>query len=114
MSHARPLPKVVYLATARPKQKKKRRLGTLILVVLVTLYLGYTFAAQEYALVRLRAREAELIAERSAVEAEGSQLQAAIERLNTPEYIERLARQRLGLLRPQDGILLPVIVRPGR
>jgi len=115
MSNARPLPKIVYLPTARTKQKKKRRrIGTLVLVLLGTLYLAYTFASQEFALARLRAREAELVEVRSSLEEQAAKLGAEIELLNTPEYIERLARQRLGLIKPQDGILLPVIISPGR
>ncbi|MBT9135527.1 MAG: Cell division protein FtsL [Firmicutes bacterium] len=115
MSNIRPLPNIVYFPTAFPaRKKKKRRALVLGAVFLAVVYLAITFVAQELAMVRLREREIELLAVRSSLTEQATQLQAEIERLQTPEHIERLARQRLGLLKPQDGILLPVIVTPRR
>ncbi len=40
------------------------------------------------------------------------ELQQELERLDDPEYLEKLARQRLGLVRPGEELIIPYEVEP--
>ena len=82
--------------------KRKRNAGTFaVLFVLILLF------AVGYQLVNIRAKLASAEAEQSALaervarqEQENRSLEAALERSEDPEYLQQLARDRLGLVSP--------------
>ncbi|MGH2402890.1 MAG: FtsB family cell division protein [bacterium] len=59
---------------------------------------------------QLRRDAARLARERDDLRRENAQLREEIRLLSTPEYIERLAREQLGLVRP--GEIAVILVRP--
>ncbi len=59
---------------------------------------------------QLRRDAARLARERDELRRENAELREEIRLLNTPEYIERLAREQLGLVRP--GEIAVILVRP--
>lgn len=59
---------------------------------------------------QLRRDAARLARERDELRRQNAQLREEIRLLNTPEYIERLAREQLGLVRP--GEIAVILVRP--
>lgn len=60
---------------------------------------------------QLRRGAARLARERDELRLQNAQLREEIRLLNTPEYIERLAREQLGLVRP--GEIAVILVKPG-
>jgi len=70
------------------------------------------FVSQEFELRQLRRQEEELRRTYLGLLAKQDELKSEIELLNTDDYIERLARDRLGLIKPKDKILLPVYIVP--
>ena len=108
----------VHVATAQqsrivkfPKQVKKQRRRRrrfsfmLFCICVVLIYFGYTYSVQSAQLKELLAQEKALVERFQALQDEIEYLQREVERLGTDEYIEKLARERLGLVRPQDAIL---------
>jgi cell division protein FtsL len=61
---------------------------------------------------RLRREAAELIREREQLRRENAQLREEVRLLNTPEYIERIAREQLGLVRPGEIAIMLVRATP--
>lgn len=92
------------------KQRKRRRRFSFMLfcICLVLIYFGYTYSVQSAQLKELQAQEEALVERFRTLQAEIEHLQREVERLGTDEYIEKLARERLGLVRPQDVILQTV------
>jgi cell division protein FtsL len=59
---------------------------------------------------QLRRETAVLMREREMLRRQNAQLREEIRLLNTPEYIERIAREQLGLIRPDEMAI--ILVRP--
>ena len=68
-------------------------------------------ASWTYQLVELdrsmEKKKADLIQQKVHLTAENEKLRKDIERLNTPSYIEQLAREKLGLVRKGEIIIAP-------
>ena len=93
----------------KKKRRRKRRFSfTLFSICVVLIYFGYTYYVQSVELKALLAQEQVLQARFRGLQDEVDSLKREIERLGTDEYIEKLARERLGLVRPQDVILQTV------
>lgn len=82
--------------------KSKRKAGTLVVLLVLTLLL-----AVGYELMSIRAKlasaetERNILAERVArQEQENRSLEAALERAEDPEYLQQLARDQLGMVSP--------------
>jgi len=113
MAHVRASPKIVSFPVPRPARKRKpRRPFLLVALCVVMAYFTFVYVAQSLELAGLGRREAELEVVRTAVAAQTAALEAEIALLQTAEHIEQLARQRLGLVRPEDKVFSPVIVNP--
>lgn len=114
MAGAHSLPKVVSFPSPRAAApKRKKRLPVLLCCLCVVVaYFTYLYIVQEVELVKLRRAEAELRAIHAALEKKSLELEEEIKLLKTDEYVERIARDRLGLIKPNDKIFLPVYVVP--
>lgn len=78
----------------------------LVLVVLVV-YFGYLVIGQYFELIAVR-REAEMVQQQlEQARQKAQQLQVERERLQSPDYIEKLAREELGLVKPGEAPVLP-------
>ena len=82
--------------------KRKRRTGVLAVLIMLAVLI-----AVGYQLANIRAKLATAEAERSALtedvarqEQENRSLEAALERADDPEYLQQLARDRLGMVSP--------------
>lgn len=78
----------------------------LIALIALTVYMGYI-------LVRQEAKYRELVAERDAYNAQIEtlretigQLSEQIEEISTPEYIEKMAREKLQMVKPDEIIYI--------
>jgi cell division protein FtsL len=93
----------------KPLKKRKRFKWTMMLVFLCLGYVVYTFADQEQQLTNMR-REAETLRARAAtLKSENERLQQEQQLLQTDTYIEKVAREELGLVRPGET---PYIIGP--
>lgn len=66
------------------------------------LVIGSLFAREYWQTYQLHRVKAELIRERDELLRQRAQAREEIRLLNTPEYIERIAREQLGLVRPGE------------
>lgn len=72
--------------------------------MLFVLYVVYTLTAQQVKLVNLRRQEVELKHKIELAKQGQESLQREIKLLNTEDYIEKVARDELGLIKPGEII----------
>lgn len=108
------LPKTPPVIHVKKKPKKNRlfsRLRTLLLLAVVMYILG-VFGGLKLELYRADNQIFELQQRKEQLLAEHEQLLKEKEKLNNPAYIERRARESLGLIKPGEKILTPA--KPGQ
>ncbi|HPT78393.1 MAG TPA: septum formation initiator family protein [Candidatus Atribacteria bacterium] len=92
-----------------PKQKRKYVLKMRAKIMLVLLLLGYflfVMAEQEIALSRQRADIDSLVQRIEQAQYDNEVLKRQIEYTKTPEYIEKIARSRLGWVKDNEIIFI--------
>lgn len=100
-----------------PKKVPKRRkfnfkLGGPLVVLLVLLGLiFYSFGGQMMEMYNVRHEIAKLREQMNEIKVKNDDLRKQIEQLNSEAYIEREAREKLGLVKPGEKIILEA--RPG-
>lgn len=80
---------------------------TCILVVIFSVT-GYKFYQNYQKISHMKQKVAELEEEIAKAENENEQLKEDLDNLDDPEYIERIARKKLGLVKPGEVLLIPV------
>lgn len=99
------------MADNTPVKRKRLRFSTEIMFILsiifcVALSLIYTFRYKDISsLLQIEAEQRERI---EALERENRLLKENLEMLSTPEGIERLARERLGLVKPEEVVVYTI------
>ncbi len=86
-----------------------RWLLPLLLLAVMALIIN-AFGSSYLSAYRLRREAARLDRQVQMLRRENAQLREEIRRLHTPEYIERLAREQLGLVKP--GEIPVLLIRP--
>ncbi len=103
------LPKIVSFPVRQPvkaKRKQRRRVPwVLCCLCVIVAYFVVVYVNQEIELGKLCRTEAELRAQITALEQEALRLERERALRITDAYIEREARERLGLILPQDRLL---------
>lgn len=84
------------------RRRKKRIKLTSILALCLLLWLGYTFGKGFVIHHRLKQKIAQLNNEIQAFELRNAEIRREIERHSSYEYIERVARKELGLVKPGE------------
>lgn len=96
-------------STEKVKTKMSRAALTRMIfsgVLIIILAVCFTiFVSQEEESERLYRKHAELAAEKAELEAINFELQQLLSIEGTPEYIERVARDSLGMVAPEDIII---------
>jgi len=87
-------------------KKRKIKFKAVFIGILVC-YLGYIIISQQMAILRIKRDIEKYSAENKRIEEENSYLKDEIEYAGTDEYIEKMARERLGLIK--DGETVYVI-----
>jgi cell division protein FtsL len=98
------------LALPAPRQPRLPRWLLPLLILGALALLVNAFGSSYLALYSLRREGARLAREVLVLRRENAQLREEIRRLHSPTYIERLAREQLGLVKP--GEIPVIIVRP--
>lgn len=86
-----------------------------MIVALLAIYLFYSFAHLGLALYQTGLQIRTCQEQKEALLAEGRRLQEQIQELNKDSYIERIAREELGLVKPGETVIIPAVpgqVRP--
>ncbi len=87
-----------------PKQGKSKLSGVLWAVAI--LYVGYVFVQQQIRLHDLRVEEKEVTAEIEQAQLENEELTHVMDIMDTDEYIEKVARQKLGFVKPDEQVFV--------
>lgn len=93
---------------AKREKKVNKGLKTLIIVLVLalTVYLGYTWISQQVQLVSLNKEISELDSNIAKEESRKKELEKKKEQINTPEYIEKIARDELNLVAPDEIVFM--------
>ncbi len=97
-------------ASPAPEKKKTkmnpRRFVTVLVAVVFVLYFVYTMIWQQVVISK-KGREIEALEEKiAAAEQQTEKLEKELENLNDPEYLEKIAREKLGLVRPNERVFV--------
>ncbi len=99
----------LHLPPGSIRRSVPRWVGTLAALA-IFIVLGAAFGSAYWDGYRLRREAAEMARERDLLRRQNAQLREEIRLLNTPEYIERIAREQLSLVRP--GEIAIMLMRP--
>ncbi len=94
-----------------PVKRKRVRFSTEIMFILSVVFcvaLSITYLVRYNNIRTLLQRETELRERIEALERENRHLKQNLEMLSTPEGIERLARERLGLVKPEELVIYTI------
>ncbi|HHY13400.1 MAG TPA: septum formation initiator family protein [Thermoanaerobacterales bacterium] len=80
-----------------------------LIITAVIIYLAFTFITQQFKINALKYEQSEVEAKIQDLTLEGERISNEIKNLNTPEYIEELARKELGLIKPGEILYKKVI-----
>ncbi|MBA1334617.1 MAG: Cell division protein DivIC (FtsB), stabilizes FtsL against RasP cleavage [Firmicutes bacterium] len=97
--------KVYHLDRKKPNRKIRVRH---ILLVVLALYIGYTLVYQHIAIRQARSDEAVVREQIRKLEEENERIRAQIEMMQSDQYIEKLAREKLGLIKPGEVMFVDV------
>jgi len=92
-------------------KRKRVRFSTEIMFLLSVIFcvaLSVTYLVRYNNIRTLMQREAELREKIESLERENRLLKQDLETLSTPEGIERLARERLGLVKPEELVIYTI------
>ena len=93
------------MTAKRPRRRVRPKRWVIILCVLV-LWIGFNFARNAYRNYRLRVEIESLQREIAALELRNKQLEEEIANWQSPEYVERAAREELGLVKPGETVYI--------
>jgi cell division protein FtsB len=93
-----------------PKQRKDFLLNPFIiaLVAVIIIFALFNFWQNIQKMERLENEIESIKEEIEKAEAENNELREQLENTNDPEYIEEVAREKLGLVKPGEMLLVPV------
>lgn len=89
--------------------KKKKNLKTLvkkILICFIILYIGGTLVGQQFDIARLNREIDEIDGQIAEAKREGEVLASEMEASKTDEYAERVAREKLGYMKPYEKVFI--------
>lgn len=95
----------------KPVKRKRVRFSTEIMFILSVVFcvaLSITYLVRYNNIRNLLQREVELKEKIEALERENRHLKENLDMLSTPEGIERLARERLGLVKPEELVIYTI------
>lgn len=77
-----------------------------LIVIAFAVYFVYTIISQQVT-INQKSKEIETLQSKvDAAAEESKRLEQEIESLNDPEYLERIAREKLGLVRPNERVFI--------
>ncbi len=90
------------------KEKPRRRLRfTSVLLIIALVVAGFAYAGQFVKLQELQQKKAHYAAIYEELKAENAELLATRDLVNDETYMERLARERFKLIKPNEYLVMP-------
>ncbi len=90
------------------KEKPRRRLRfTSVLLIIALAVAGFAYAGQLVKLQELQQKKAHYAAIYEELQAENAELLATRDLVNDETYMERLARERFKLIKPNEYLVMP-------
>ena len=86
--------------------KKKKFNIKFILFMLFVAYVSFTLINQQFTIAKLKKAQQQSINKIEKVNKENEKLKAMIENASSMEYIERMAREQLGLVKPGEKVYI--------
>lgn len=99
---------VYEMRTEKPKKSKRPFKAKGIVIILLIVYLLYTLTAQHMIIRRTQAKEKQIQAQIEQITEENDRLKEELERTQSDEYIEKVARERLGLIKSGEIMFVDV------
>lgn len=90
------------MARRKNRQRRRRIKPWVLLVFILFLWVGFSFARHAYGNYKLRQRARDLEKEIAIQKLRGEELEQEIIKWESPENIERIAREELGLVKPGE------------
>lgn len=84
----------------------KKKLAFYIVTGLALIYFIATLITQQLSISQQNHRIEELQSRISEAQQQAESLKTEVDNLNNPEYIERIAREQLGLVRPNERVFI--------
>ncbi|NLK08581.1 MAG: septum formation initiator family protein [Firmicutes bacterium] len=106
--------KVISLAARRKQSKQPRRRWRatpkvfVFILCIICIRIGGGFAVRYFNIIRLQSKVTRIQREIVAFEQRNDAIREEIEHMQSDEYIERVAREKLGLVKPGEVIYKPV------
>ncbi|PXV62732.1 Septum formation initiator [Halanaerobium congolense] len=93
-----------------PRQKKDFLLNPVFtaIIVIIAVIAAFNFYQNITRMTQIENKIKKIEAEIAETEAENKQLQKQIQNSDSKEYIEEVAREKLGLVKPGEKLLIPV------
>ena len=88
--------------------KKRKNLLRKIIFLIISIYVIYTFFVQQKTLNAYAKEEENYNKEIAASEDKQNELQAIKDNINSNEYIEQIARERLGMYYPNERVYIDI------
>ena len=85
-------------------KRKKKIIWTNFFVFIFILYAAFTIASQQVTIYRLKKSQQEISGKIQAAQKENQKLQDMLKDTSTKEYIEKAAREQLGLVKPDERV----------
>jgi cell division protein DivIC len=101
----------LYVPPGASRRAVPRWAGPLIVLGVVAV-LGIVFGSAYWDTYQLKREAAHLARERDDLRRQNALLREEIRLLNTPEYVERIAREQLGLVKPGEVAIILVAPTP--
>ncbi len=83
-----------------------KKLVAIMVAAVVVFYFAYTLITQQISISKKNEEIKALESQVQEAENESDRLQGEIENLQDPEYIEKIAREKLGLVRPNERVFV--------
>lgn len=98
------------MSEKRTTKKRRRKTNPFVIIVMGTaLMLAGSWSYQLLQMdLSIEDQKAELIKQKTELISKNEKLRQDIEKLNTPSYIEQLAREKLGLVRKGEILIAPM------
>jgi cell division protein FtsL len=84
-----------------------------LLITCLGIYLVFSFAIGGYQIWQIKKQVNTLEKEQFLLQSKHQELEQEIKSLDTPEVIEKLAREGLGMVKPGESLLIPAVPQQG-
>lgn len=98
----------IYKFKAKKKKKQRKKINKKLLIIgAFMVYLFCFFSYQGFQIYVLKKQEKKLNQEKQTVEQQKMMYQKQLDQINSPEYIEKMARQSLRMIMPNEILYVP-------